>query len=31
RVKPDKLLASGFEFEHPSIEEGLTAAFSGPN
>jgi uncharacterized protein (TIGR01777 family) len=28
RVKPEKLLSSGFEFEHPDIEEGLRAALS---
>lgn len=31
RVMPDKLLASGFEFEHPGIEEGLRAAFRDTN
>lgn len=31
RVKPDKLLSSGFQFEHPGIEEGLRAAFRDTN
>lgn len=28
RVSPEKLIATGFQFEHPGIEEGLRAAFS---
>ena len=28
RVSPERLIATGFQFEHPGIEEGLRAAFS---